>query len=330
VNFHSLENPASHLQKKPLPCGMTISRRSYLRSSAALLGTAFAPVGELGAVSQPYARQGGRLLVGLAAYSFRDFFRSMKGVPNKKFVEGGPEMDMLSFLDYCAKHGVAGAELTSYFFPQGFDDAYLAECRLHAHLNGLAISGTAVGNNFSHPTDSPERAEQMTYVKDWIDKASIMGAPHIRVFAGVPPKGISPEEAEPYAIAALAEAAEYAGSKGILLGIENHDSISTAERLLRIVQAVDSPWVGVNLDSGNFKADDVYAEFAASVPFAVNVQLKTEMKEGDKKVPADLERIVKSIRDGGYSGFVTLEFEEAADPYEDVPKWLDKLHEWCA
>lgn len=308
---------------------MIISRRSWLCSSLAVLGTSVVPLGKLGAVSQPYTRQAGRLLLGLAAYSFRDSFRTMKGVPNKKFVEGGKEMDMLSFLDYCAGHGVAGAELTSYFFPEDFDDDYLASCRLRAHLNGLAISGTAVGNNFSHPTDSRERAEQMAHVKDWVDKASILGAPHIRVFAGVPPKGVTPEEAETYAIAALAEAGEYAGSKGILLGIENHDSISTAERLLRVVQAVDSPWVGVNLDSGNFKADDVYAEFAASVPFAVNVQLKTEMKEGDKKVPADLERIVKSLRDGGYSGFVTLEFEEDGDPYEAVPAWLEKLHKWC-
>src|SRR5690606_3076899 len=117
------------------------------------------------------------------------------------------------------------------------------------------------------------------------------------------------------------------------LGIENHDSIATAERLLRIVRAVESPWVGVNLDSGNFIAEDVYAEIAATAPFAVNVQVKTEIRtgaDGKGRAPADLERVVKILKDSGYEGFVTLEFEEDTDPYEHVPPLLEKLRKWCA
>ncbi|MEQ1842460.1 MAG: sugar phosphate isomerase/epimerase family protein, partial [Verrucomicrobiales bacterium] len=195
---------------------------------------------------------------------------------------------------------------------------------------GVKISGTAVGNNFSHPKDSPERAEQIAYVKQWIDYAALMGAPHIRVFAGKHPKGVSGEEAEQNAVEALTEAAVYAAEKQVYLGIENHDSITTADRLLRIVRAVESPWVGVNLDSGNFIADDVYAEITASSPYAVNVQLKTEIKVGNGKKPADLERVVKILKDTGYEGFVVLEFEEETDPYEHVPPLLEKLQTWCA
>jgi hypothetical protein len=62
------------------------------------------------------------------------------------------------------------------------------------------------------------------------------------------------------------------------------------------------------------------------------VQLKTEIKVKDskEKTPADLERVVKILKDTGYAGHVILEFEEETDPYENVPPLLEKLQAWCA
>ena len=294
------------------------------------LGLGLVPATNVLGVSDPYERVGTDIKVGLAAYSFRNNFAFMKGQPNGKLKEDAPVMDMPGFIEYCAEHGVEGAELTSYFFPPEADTAYFADCSMVAHINGVAVSGTAVGNNFSHPKDSPERAEQMAYVKEWIDNASVMGAPHVRVFAGKHPEGVSEEEAEQNAVEALAEASVYAEEKGVFLGIENHDSIGTADRLLRIVRAVESPLVGVNLDSGNFTSDDPYIDMEASAPFAVNVQLKTELKIGGKKVPADLERVIGILKDSGYAGYAVLEYEEEKDPYEHVPPLLEKMHKWCA
>lgn len=279
-------------------------------------------------VPEPYARTGGRLSVGLAAYSFRNHFAVMKGKPNPRS-EGKEIIDMPGFIQFCAEHGAAGAELTSYFFPPEVDRATLAECRKVAHLSGVAVAGTAVGNNFSHPAGSPELAEQMDYVKEWIDHATVLGAPHIRVFAGKHPKGVSPEEAEKNAIAALEEAADYAGKRGVFLGIENHDSIGTADRLLRIVQAVKSPWLGVNLDSGNFRSDDPYGDMRRAAPFAVNVQLKTELRIGKKKQPCDFAKVVDILHEAGYSGYATLEYEENENPFEAVPPILEELNGLC-
>lgn len=294
------------------------------------LGLGLAPLSPLFAVTEPYQRSGKGLRVGLAAYSFRNHFKYSRGKENPKFEAGDKAMDMPGFIEYCARHDV-GAELTSYFFPPECDASYFTDCRRIAHVNGVQIAGTAVGNNFSHSKDAPERAEQIAYVKTWIDNAVLMGAPHVRVFAGTHPKGVSPEEAEKNAIEALAETAVYAAEKGVFLGIENHDSITTADRLLRIVRGVESPWVGVNLDSGNFIADDVYAEMTASAPYSINVQLKTEIriKDSKEKTPADLERVVKILKDTGYAGHVILEFEEETDPYEHVPPLLEKLQKWC-
>ncbi len=294
-----------------------------------MLSAGALPLNDAFAVPEPYERRGSSLQVGLAAYSFRSHFEFMKGAPNKSLAEGVEPIDMVSFIKWCASQGVAGAELTSYFFPPDVEPSYLAECRRVGHVNGVDISGTAVGNNFSYPRSAPERAEQMDYVKRWIDHSMIMGAPHIRIFAGKHPKGVSGEEAEANAIDALSEAAEYAAEKGVMLGIENHDSIATAARLLRIVKAVDSPWVGVNLDSGNFIADDVYAEMAAAAPYAINVQLKTEIKVGDKKEPVDMERVINILKDSGYAGYAVLEYEEDKDPFEHIPPILEQLQKLC-
>jgi sugar phosphate isomerase/epimerase len=309
---------------------MEMTRRSWITGA---LGLGLAPTAPLFAVKEPYLRSGKGLQVGLAAYSFRNQFEWSRGKKNPKFEAGERAMDMPKFLQYCASQGIQGAELTSYFFAPDAGAPTFTECRGIAAKLGLTISGTAVGNNFSHPKDSPERPGQIAHVKQWIDYAALMGASHIRVFAGAHPKGVSGEEAEQNAIDALTESAVSAAEKKVYLGIENHDSITTADRLLRIVRAVDSPWVCVNLDSGNFIAEDVYAEIEAAAPYAMNVQLKTEIKvgkTGKEKAPADLERVVKILKDTGYEGFVVLEYEEETDPYEHVPPLLEKLLKWCA
>ena len=307
-----------------LPCSTPVpfSRRHFLH---ALGATALA--GSARAVEAPYQRFGdSRLRLSLAAYSFRDYFKVMRGKPNSK-VPADKQIDMLDFIRFCAEHHCGGAELTSYFFDDDVSDAYLAECRHLAHVCGVEISGTAVGNNFSHPKDSPERAEQMTYVKNWIRRAAILGAPHIRIFAGKHPEGVEASEAERNASEALEEAAEFAGKHGIFLGIENHDSISDSGRLLRIVKAAKSPWVGVNLDTGNFRTENPYQDIAESAPYAVNVQVKVYMRE--QKQEADLERIGKILRDAGYQGYVVLEYEENDNPFENVPRVLDRMRKFC-
>ncbi len=297
------------------------SRRDFLQSAAA----AFAVAPFLQAI-EPFVHVGGpRLRLGLAAYSFRDYFKV--STVKQQAVTGERTLTMEGFIDRCAEWGVDGAELTSYYFPKDISNEQLAAVRRHAHLRGVSISGTSVGNTFTHPPGA-DRDKEIAYVKQWIDRAAVLGAPHIRVFAGNIPKGGTLEEAKKTCIAQLEECADYAGKYGIFLGIENHHGIvAEADNLVDIVKAVKSQWVGINLDSGNFNTEDPYADLAKIAPYAVNVQVKTEIKpKGAKeKQPADLERIVKIIRDSGYQGWVTLEYEALADPWKAVPETLAKL-----
>ena len=272
--------------------------------------------------ADPFGRKGpANLRLSLAAYSFRNHFAFMKGKPRK--VAKRP-MDLFQFIDFCGDHGCAGTELTSYFFQPKVSREYLTALRRRAFLRGVEISGTAVGNNFSLPAGETRQA-QIAYVKEWIDHAAVLGAPHIRVFAGREAKGVDRAQADRWAIECLRECCDHAAKHGIFLGIENHDSIGDAKSLLNFVKAVDHPWFGVNLDSGNFRTDNPYEDFAASAPFAVNVQLKTELRVAGKKAPADLPRLMAILKKARYQGYVAVEFEAAEDPYEAVPPLLKKL-----
>ncbi|MGB0579317.1 MAG: sugar phosphate isomerase/epimerase family protein [Limisphaerales bacterium] len=262
-----------------------------------------------------------KMKLSIAAYSFRDHFGYMKGKERKA---AEPKITMREFLDFCAENN-AGAELTSYFFPPNVDAKMCRGLRKYAKKKGIGISGTAVGNNFSYEP-AKDRKEQMDYVKKWIDHAAQMGGPHVRIFAGKKRKETSEEKADKLVIEALQEACEYAGEKKVYLGLENHDSISTAERLIRLIKAVDSKWLGVNLDSGNFRTDDPYKDFELSAPYAVNVQLKADIRfPGKAAEPADLKRLMNLLKKANYKDWVALEYELKKDPFTEIPPLMKEL-----
>ena len=303
------------------------SRRQLLTAtvtSSAALGLNALIKSPLAAI-EPFQRTGkSRFLLGLAAYSFRAHFPEEVQRPNKAAPKD-PRMDMYQFINYCAEQGCDGAELTGYFLPKDLTGDALQKLRRHAFLRGVAVSGTAIANTFALPKGT-ERDQQIAHVKTWIDYASQLGAPHIRVFAGTA-KGIDEAQARLMCIEALEECCDYAGKQGIFLGLENHGGIvATSAGLLEIVRAVKSPWLGINLDSGNFHTANPYEDFSLCAPYAVNVQVKLVMSSASgEKSPTDYARIARILHDATYQGFVTLEYEESEDPYMAIPRELEKL-----
>ena len=101
---------------------------------------------------------------------------------------------------------------------------------------------------------------------------------------------------------------------------------SKAERVVQIVKAVNSPWVGINLDTGNFHSSDVYAEIAQLASYAINVQVKVSVSGPDgKRQHADFRRLARIISDAGYRGYIVLEFEEPEDPLVACPRYVDEM-----
>lgn len=295
----------------------TVNRRGFLQSGCAA-GLGLATARSAVAMAPIPHIDGSRLKLSIAAYSFR---KELKADP--------PQMTLIDdFVEFAAKQGLDAIEPTSYYFPEPVTDEYLLELKRRAFLQGLDISGTAIGNVYTHPK-GPERDSEIQKTKTWIDRAALLGAPSIRVFAGKIQDGSTLELARQYTVECLEEACAYAATKGVFLALENHGGIvDTAEHMLPIIEAVKSPWFGVNLDSGNFTSEDPYADIAKIAPYAVTVQVKVEINPGGKgKVPADLPRIMKIIKDSGYRGYIALEYEADEPVMEAAPKVLAKLKE---
>lgn len=293
-----------------------MDRRAFLSTASAAAAATILPA-PAGAI-EPIARSGpSHLRIGLAGYSMRKYLTAKPGTKGA--------MDLMGFVDYAATLGVDAVELTSYFFPPTFDRAYLNEVKRRCHVNGLDISGGAIRNNFTLPDEDPELQKWLDHTDTWLGHYAVLGAPVVRVFSGVPPKGMSEEQGIANGIRNLRRALVFAEKHGVILGLENHDYLTRIDRMLPALQAIDSPWFGANVDSGNVDDTDVYPQLAKIVPYAVNVQMKLETGPVTAKVPTDVPRFVKMLKDAGYRGYVVLEYESEADPYEAIPGALAEL-----
>jgi sugar phosphate isomerase/epimerase len=286
-------------------------RRQFLAASAAGIAAA-----ATASAIEPIPRNGQpKFKFSLAAYSYREL---LKG--------DNPKLTLKDFVEDCAKFGLEGTELTSYYFPKDTSPEYLRTLRRQCFRLGLDVSGTAVGNDFGHPPGEKRKTE-IANVKQWIEFAEILGAPVIRIFAGHVQKDQTEAQAHTLMVQAIEECCDYAGKHGVHLALENHGGpTATADGLLKFVRDVNSPWFGVNLDSGNFHSDDPYGELERIAPYALNAQIKVVMSGPDKKkVPADFKRLANILRGAHYRGYVVLEYEESGDPREESAKYLEDL-----
>ena len=91
------------------------------------------------------------------------------------------------------------------------------------------------------------------------------------------------------------------------------------------MKRVDSEWVGINLDTGNFVSEDPYKDMETCSPYAVNVQFKSFLQTaGGEKAACDIDRVASILQAANYRGFVALEYEEE-QPYERIPELFTKM-----
>lgn len=288
------------------------SRRSILKAGAAAVGALAVPHARAAVPPPPSEEATKNMHLSLAAYSVREALSD-------------GEMDLFDFIDWCAELGLPGTELTSYYFPEQFDTGYLHRLRNHAFHRGVTVSGTAIRNDFCLPPGA-EKQQEIEHVRQWIDHAAELWAPHIRIFAGNLPEGVDRETGIQWVADGIREVLDHAAARGIVLGLENHGGITARARdHIAICEAVgESPWFGVNLDTGNYRTN-AYEELAMAAPWAVNVQVKVEVTQNGERVPADLERFRQILVDADYKGWVVLEYEEEEDPRTAVPRYVDRL-----
>ena len=182
-----------------------------------------------------------RFRSGLVAYSYRQQLAAKT-------------MSYPDLIQRIADWGLDGLDCTVYWFPDT-SPQYLASLRKAAFKNGVQIYNAGVRVQLAQPT--PElRLAEFENIKKWVDVADRLGAGHVRVFGGNIPKGATEAQAIAWAAEVLKRGAEYSGSKGIMLGVENDYGLTIAAGpTAAIVKQADSPWAGVNADTGNLRTD---------------------------------------------------------------------------
>jgi sugar phosphate isomerase/epimerase len=293
------------------------TRRQFLASTIPA-SAALAFSGAKASAIEPLRRNGkAHIRLSMAAYSYRKYL-DLKRKPR-------PPMTLDDFIETAAGLGIDAVEPTAYYFAETSPE-YLAHLKGKCTRLGLDVSGTAVGNNFCLREPDKFRA-QIDSVKRWVDITSRLGGKTIRIFAGSADKGDTEEQARARCLAAIQEACDYAGKAGIFLALENHGGITTTiEQMLTLVKAVQHDWFGVNWDTGNFVSADPYADLTQLAPYAVTVQIKSEIKRsGKEKEDADLRRLIDILRAADYRGYVALEYEAAEDPKTAVPRVIEAL-----
>ena len=245
-------------------------------------------------------------------------------------------------IDLAAEQGFDAVEILHVQMTRE-DNDYLQMLKRRAFVNGLALCGFSTHQGFVSP-DKEERQKNIDHTLKCIELAYRLGIPTIRVNTGrwgtsksfdalMANKGIEPrlegytdEDGFKWVIDSLEKCLKKAEECGVLLGLENHWGLGRdAEGVLKIVNAIDSPWLQVTLDTGNF-LENMYEQQKMMAPKTVYVQAKTYYGGGTwYTLDIDYDRVAETLRDVNYRGYISLEFEGKEDPKTAIPKSLALL-----
>jgi sugar phosphate isomerase/epimerase len=305
---------------------MSIDRRRFLARSAAGLALAASSTAA-GADDTPAPKRANRIAV--STYSFWQFrHRDLR--------------DVGKCIDLAAEMGFDGVEILHRQM-QDESNAALQKLKQRAFANGLSLCGFSTHQGFLSPKKEV-RQRNVEHTLKCVELAYRMGIPTMRVNTGTwgtsknfdelmknrglepPLEGHTDEDGFKWVIDGLGQCLKKAEECGVVMGLENHWGLGrTPEGVLRVVEALKSPWLRVTLDTGNF-LEDPYPKLEKLAPKAALVQAKTYYGGGLwYKLDLDYDRIAALLRKAGYRGYISLEFEGKEDPRTGVPKSLALL-----
>jgi len=246
---------------------------------------------------------------------------------NARLLSGG--MTISDMLDFCAATGFEGVDITGYYFkgyPQVPSDEYLFQIKRKVFKLGLEISGTGVRNDFTI-ADKTKREQEVALVKNWIEVAAKIGAPVIRIFAGNQKnEGITKEQVTEWMLKDIQTCVDYGKQHGVITGLQNHnDFIQTAAQVIRIIETINSEWLGLILDTGSYRVHDPYEEIAKSVKYTVNLQIKENVFINGAEKETDMDKLMAIIKSSGYKGYLPIETLGEGDPKIKITSLLAKL-----
>jgi sugar phosphate isomerase/epimerase len=290
-----------------------------------LAGAAAAPL--LPAPAQMVARK--RIRLAVSTYSYWHF--------------KGPRYPIEKVIEHAGMLGFDGVEILHRQM-ESEDTAYLNKLKQAAFRHALALPMLSIHQDFVSP-DAAERKKHIDHTRHCIDLASQLSIPAVRLNSGrwktiksfddlmkvkgdePPLPGYKEADAIKWCIDSIQECLPAAEKAGVVLALENHWGLTTKiETLLHIWRGVHSPWLGINMDTGNYPGDP-YAGIEQLAPHATIIQAKTYYGGGEwYTLDLDYPRISGIIRRAGYGGWISLEMEGKEDPESAVKKSYDVLH----
>jgi len=319
---------------------MKNSRREFIQAgSLAAIGTLLAGCGQENQRAEQTEEKGTEKpsnirhnSIGVSTYSFWQF--------------NGPreESSIESCIDKAAAMGFDGIELLLVQMTSE-ENSYLQKLKKQAFHSGLDLCGFSTHQGFCRP-DKEYRDENIKKTIHQIELAYKLGIPTMRLNTGrwgttksfddlMANRGIEPaiegyteEDGFKWVIDSITQCMPKAEECGVVLGLENHWGLGrTAAGVKRIVDEINSPWLKVTLDTGNF-LEDPYDQLEVLAPDAFLMQAKTYYG-GGKWYTLDLDyaRIGEIMRKNNYKGYISLEFEGNDAPESAIPKSLELLRE---
>ncbi|MCE9610446.1 MAG: sugar phosphate isomerase/epimerase [Chthoniobacter sp.] len=309
------------------------TRRQFL----ALVGAAAAGGTALGEpAAEVKATAASRIKIALSSYSYWHF------TPEKISID--------DVIDHAAALGVEGVDILhrqmdsdEFGKLDATVHAYCQRLKRHAFRAGVPLICLSIHQDFVSPNPA-ERHKWIAHTEKCIEIAYALGIPCVRLNSGrwktIPDfgelmkargeepvlKGFTLDDGFKWCIEATQKCVELAAERGVLLALENHWGLTaTPEGQMRIIKAIDSPWLGALMDTGNF-LENPYEKLAAIAPKTIFVQAKTYEGGGEfYTLDLDYKRIAKILRDVNYTGYVSLEMEGKEAAATAVPKSLAKL-----
>ncbi len=303
-----------------------MNRRNFL-SSAAL--TTAAPL--VAPLQTAVVKPNPKIKLSVSSYSYWHF--------------KGDKFPIQRVIDEAAKMGLDGIDVLHRQM-ESEDNAYLQDIKKHAFLNGIALTCLSIHQGFVTP-DKAELQKHVDHTNHCIELAYKMGIPCLRLNTGrwntiksfdelMANRGIEPilpgyteDDGYKWCVDGIQQCLKKAEECGVLLALENHWGLgSTPEGMLRIHDTVNSPWLGLLMDTGNF-LENPYNKLEKIVSKTSFVQAKTYYGGGEwYSLDLDYQRIIAMLKKANYQGYISIEFEGKEPGTVGVQKSVDLLRKY--
>jgi sugar phosphate isomerase/epimerase len=311
-----------------------MDRRAFLAASAAVaVGSVVSSAATSDNINSPAATTSTQVpnRMAVSTYSFWRFKDDLK-------------MPIETCIDEAAQMGFDGVEIL-HMQMQGESNDYLQNLKRRAVLNGVDLCCLSIHQSFVSP-DTTKRQQNIDHTNKCIELAYSLGIPLMRLNTGrwgtiasfdelMAKRGMEPvlpgyveDDGFRWVVDCIEKCLPTAQKCGVVLALENHWGLArTPEGLLRIVKTINSPWLQVLLDTGNF-LEDPYEKIEQCAQYAVYMHAKTYYGGGLwYTLNLDYSRIAQIMRKHNFRGYVGLEFEGNEDYKAAIPKSLALLRQ---